>query len=101
MGDSISMSISVDSHSDETLNRGPLALLLWQRYEFRFGINIVHFSIFNFQSLGMIIHHYFLTLPRCMGFTVEVSRDKHKHLSCPGLVKSEIGFYLSVVANGK
>ena len=28
MGDSISMSISVDSPSDGTFNRGPLALLL-------------------------------------------------------------------------
>ena len=46
MGDCISMSISVDSPSDETLNRGPLALLLWRQYKFPFGINIVKFSIF-------------------------------------------------------
>ena len=40
------MSISADSPSDETLNRGPLALLLRRQYEFPFGINIVQFSIF-------------------------------------------------------
>ena len=34
--------------SDETLNQGPLALLL--QYEFPFGINIVQFSIFTFFS---------------------------------------------------
>ena len=49
MGDRCGMSISVDSPSDETLNRGPLALLLRRQYEFPFGINIVQFSIFNFQ----------------------------------------------------
>ena len=46
------ISISADSPSDETLNRGPLALLLRQQYEFPFGINIVQFSFFfffNFQ----------------------------------------------------
>ena len=42
---------SVDSPSDETLNRGPLSLLLWRQYEFHFGINLVQFSfIFFFQS---------------------------------------------------
>ena len=41
MGDRISMSISVDSPSEETLNRGPLALLLRRQHEFPFGINIV------------------------------------------------------------
>ena len=50
MGDRSGMSISVDSPSDETLNRGPLALLLLQQYEFPFGINIVQFSIFNPQE---------------------------------------------------
>ena len=45
MGDCSGMSISVDSPSDETLNRGPLALLLWRQYEFPFGIDIV--AIFN------------------------------------------------------
>ena len=49
MDDFISMSISVDSPSDETLNRGPLALLLWRQYELPFGVDIVRFSIFNFQ----------------------------------------------------
>ena len=45
MGDRIShsMSISADSPSDETLNRGPLAQLLWRQYEFAFGIIIVNF----------------------------------------------------------
>ena len=46
MGDRISMSISADSPSDETLNRGPLTLFLKRQYEFPFGINIVQFSIF-------------------------------------------------------
>ena len=51
MGDRCGMSISADSPSDETLNRGPLALLLRRQYEFPFVINIVQFSIFffNFQ----------------------------------------------------
>ena len=39
MGDRSGMSISADSPSDETLNQGPLALLLRQQYEFPFGIN--------------------------------------------------------------
>ena len=47
MGHRSGLSISADSPSDETLNRGPLALLLWQQYEFLFGINIVQFSIFK------------------------------------------------------
>ena len=47
MGDRISMPISTDSPSDETLNRGPLALLLRRQYEFPFGIDIVQLSIFN------------------------------------------------------
>ena len=53
MGDHSGMSISADSPSDETLNRGPLALLLRRQYEFPFGINIVQFSIllFVFSSL--------------------------------------------------
>ena len=33
---------------DETLNRGPLALLLQRQYEFPFGINIVQFANFIF-----------------------------------------------------
>ena len=41
--DRISMSISVDSPSDETLNQDPLALLLWQQYEFPFWISVVQF----------------------------------------------------------
>ena len=46
MGDRGGMSISVDSSSNETLNRGPLALLLRRQYEFPFEINIVQFSFF-------------------------------------------------------
>ena len=56
MGDCISMSISIDSPSEETLNRGPLVLLLWRLYEFHFGINIVQFSFsffhFHFHASG-------------------------------------------------
>ena len=43
MDDCISISISVDSPSDETLNRGPIVLLLRQQQEFPFRINIVQF----------------------------------------------------------
>ena len=50
MGDRGGMSISADSPSDETLNQGPLALLLRRQYEFPFGINIVQFSIFQFKT---------------------------------------------------
>ena len=45
MGDRSGMSISADSPLDETLIRGPLALLLRRQYEFPFGTNIVQFSI--------------------------------------------------------
>ena len=48
MGERCGMSISADSPSNETLNRGPLALLLRRQYEFPFGINIVQFSFFHF-----------------------------------------------------
>ena len=48
MGDRSGMSISADSPADETLNRGPLALLLRWQCEFPFWINIVQFSIFQF-----------------------------------------------------
>ena len=48
VGDRSGMSISADSPSDETLNRGPLALLLRRQYEFPFGINIVQFSFSSF-----------------------------------------------------
>ena len=54
MGDRSGMSISADSPSDETLNRGPLALLLRRQYEFPFGINIVQFSIFFFRKHVLI-----------------------------------------------
>ena len=46
MGDCIGMSITADSPSDETLNRGPLVLLLRRQYEFPFRINIVQFSMY-------------------------------------------------------
>ena len=49
MGDCIGMSITADSPSDETLNRGPLVLLLRRQYEFPFGIDIVQFSFFHFS----------------------------------------------------
>ena len=48
MGDRISMSISIDILSDETLNQGPLALLLRRHYEFPFGINFSAIFIFIF-----------------------------------------------------
>ena len=47
------------SPSDETLNRGPLALLLRRQYEFSFGINIVQFSFrkfFNFFTIFLNAH---------------------------------------------
>ena len=44
MGDRSGMSIYADSPSAETLNRGPLALLLRQQYEFPLRINIGQFS---------------------------------------------------------
>ena len=53
MGDRSGMSISADSPSDETLNRGLLALLLRRQYEFPSGINIVQFSFsFSLSSSG-------------------------------------------------
>ena len=54
MGDRSGMSISADGHSDETLNRDPLVLLLWQQYEYPFGINIVQFSFF-FQMRCQVV----------------------------------------------
>ena len=50
IGDRISISISGDNRSDETLKLMSLALLLRRKYEFPFGINLVQFSIFNFQG---------------------------------------------------
>ena len=49
MGARISMSISGDSPSDETLSRGSLALLLQQQYEFPFQIK--YSAIFNFFQM--------------------------------------------------
>ena len=51
MGNHISMTISVDSPSDETLNRGPLELHLWRQYEFPVEINIVQISFFFFSEI--------------------------------------------------
>ena len=56
MGDHC-MSISTDSPSDETLNRGPLALLLQRQYEFPFGISIVQFSIFRYKPISTELTH--------------------------------------------
>ena len=53
MGDRSGMSISADSPSDETLDRGPLAQLLRRQYEFPFGINVVQFSIFHFFQFSI------------------------------------------------
>ena len=58
MGDRSGMSISADSPSDETLNQGPLALLLQRQYEFAFGINIVQFSIcFSRSYLKLMLYN--------------------------------------------
>ena len=56
MGDCISMSILlIDSPSNETLNRGPLALFLRRQYEFPFGINTMEFSIFQSFKVGVCV----------------------------------------------
>ena len=64
MGDRCGMSISADSPSDETLNRGPLVLLLRRQYEFPLRYNIVQFSIFfsifNFQHAALVLHIRFV-----------------------------------------
>ena len=52
MGHRISMSISVDSPSDETLNRGPLALLLRRQLEIPYEISIVQFLILQFLLIS-------------------------------------------------
>ena len=48
----LSVLVSLFVPSDETLNRGPLALLLRRQYEIPFGINIglMQFSIFQFRT---------------------------------------------------
>ena len=58
MGDLISMSFSGDSLSGETLNRGPLALLLQRQYEFFFGIDTVQFLFFHFYNFTVDIWLY-------------------------------------------
>ena len=55
MGDRSGMSISADSPSDETLNRGPRTLLLCRQYEFPFGISIVQFSFFFSFTFELIL----------------------------------------------
>ena len=59
MGDRCGVSISADIPLDETLSRGPMALLLRRQYEFPFGINIVQFSIFN--ACYVCMYMYVLT----------------------------------------
>ena len=65
MGDSIGVSISADSPSDETLNRGPLALLLRQQYELSFGIDIVQFSFF-FSLMRLLLIVKMMRVPLLM-----------------------------------
>ena len=57
MGDRCGMSISADSPLDETLNRGPLALLLRRQYELPFGINTVQFSFFFIYCRRCVLRH--------------------------------------------
>ena len=73
MGDRSGMSISADSPSDETLNRGPLALLLRRQYEFPFGINIVQFSIsiFNFAHTKIETIKIKVNCPNVMGCSIQ------------------------------
>ena len=83
------MSISANSASDETLNRGPLALLLRRQYEFPFGISIMQFSFFFpvqldniclFQALDDI--QYAIKMLK-QGDKSENPVDRHYHnLSC-------------------
>ena len=49
MGARISMSISADSPSDETLNRSPLALLFHRQHEFPF--EKCNFQFFQFSHM--------------------------------------------------
>ena len=51
MGDRIRLSISVDSPSDETDNRGLWRISMRRQYEFPFGINIMQFTIKFFNGL--------------------------------------------------
>ena len=46
-GDRISIQFFADSPLGETLNQGPLALLLQRQYEFPFGIDIVQLIFFK------------------------------------------------------
>ena len=70
MGDRCGMTISADSPLDETLNQGPLALLLRRQYEFLFGINIVQFSIFQFSIIIIIV---------VIIITISYFHDHHQH----------------------
>ena len=88
MGDRSGMSISADSPSDETLNRGPLALLLWRQYEFPFGINIVQFSNFNFQSEAVL--YMFKTFV----FGITMSGDPiRRELLCSSEIVGELSMH--------
>ena len=69
------------SLSDETLNWGPLALLLQRQYEFSFGINIVQFSFSVIVSRIVDIHIVGLC---CRSETRHFQQYKHRP-SLPGL----------------
>ena len=83
MGDRIGMSISADSPSDETLNQGPLALLLLRQYEFPFGINIVQFSIY--LVLEVICENLVMGV-EMLSITTRV--DCHHGRSCVSVITS-------------
>ena len=84
MGDRISMSLSSDSPSDETLNLGPLELLLRRQYEFPFGINVVQLSFF-FSSMKCSFLIWTMSLP----WRFEPKRKPHS-------VSALINTYLNV-----
>ena len=77
MGDHSSMSISADSPSDETLNRGPLALLLRRQYEFPFGINMQFSGVFTppRNRGGVIFSLQFVCVSVCLCVCVCVRPD--------------------------
>ena len=70
MGDRSGMSISADSPSGVTLNRGPLAVLLRRQYEFPFWIKTVQYSISFFFSSSR--RHSVLLDEKTDAFTTEI-----------------------------
>ena len=77
VGDRSGMSISADNTSDETLNRGPLALLLRRQYEFPFGITTLQFTIF------FLFFHFF----RCkFGVTKTSFPKQHVPMAKPSVI---------------